>query len=57
MDSLNEGVINPTIVPFNDKYLFKFGGINRFGFIDKTIERYSTFKSYTRFICLIYLFI
>lgn len=44
IDSLNEGVTNPIIVAFNDRYLFKFGGINRFGFIDKTVERYNTFR-------------
>lgn len=28
----------------NDDNLFKFGGINKFGFIDRTIERYSFIK-------------
>lgn len=32
------------IVACNDQFLFKYGGVNKFGYIDKTIERYNPAK-------------
>ncbi|KRX02101.1 hypothetical protein PPERSA_03163 [Pseudocohnilembus persalinus] len=40
LDCLNEGVYNPTLVTLDNQFLFKFGGINKFGIIDKTVERF-----------------
>lgn len=48
--NLNEGVINPIIVTMDDKYIFKYGGINKFGYIDKTIERYNSMTSNYKYI-------
>ncbi len=40
---MNEGVYNPTVCVYDD-FIYKFGGINRFGFIDRNIERYDSTK-------------
>ena len=38
--NLNEGVSRPSVCNLNGNYIFKFGGINKFDVIDKSIERY-----------------
>lgn len=38
---LNEGVCRPSICSLNNQAILKFGGLNKFGFIEKGIERYN----------------
>lgn len=38
---LNEGINKPSVCNFNNNALLKFGGVNKFGFIEKNIERYN----------------
>lgn len=44
LDNLSIGVRNPILIPCDDYFLFKFGGINKFGYIEKSVERYNLFK-------------
>ena len=37
--------IKPLLVPFNDKYIFKFSGITMDGSINQSIERYDISKN------------
>lgn len=39
MKPMQQGLINPNILLYCDRYIIRFGGINKFGHIDRNVER------------------